>query len=1692
MDTTQKQYQALIEAAGDSSRFIAELFRYKVTQFRDHRIDKKTFENLNIKMNKKMKKSNLYAFRGMSAAETQCFLCYYNIDGNCISDANTGFTIALVNKNDIGKIEQSIKDMKSNPSIFEEIIKQASLVDQEEIILTDGVEDAYEESGKDEKEFDDETDVDRNDDFAGTEEFDEESLDEEVPDEKLINLDEENHGAPKKAEYKGTQIEDDFANDQSLEKEISESNESETLNNKEGASEDEISSYTDIQEKEFCKDQNEINVERVDKNSALQQIKRDSELEDSSINDALIRNNESTIECVGQTNSNTSHSQNETIFSDTEKSFSENDSNKISPSGEQGMLYTSDNETFTKQQYNEDVRINRSAKKTEDQNTDNSSDYCEGSNVYLEKDIVKRNDASKNNDGFSLDKSGECTAYSQNTKDSGEKKSASCATHTRLADEQTYEKEKEERKLMDARQAEKREQAYKIESKTIGTGSVIPVYAGTEQLSKESMKANAIRNMMSATTLSETSERSNRGITTNFQMLDNLKDTRIENASRAEKNALQYNEQKSSQGNINFHNSNLSGVSSSTTASSERKLDSGNLSDKRKVHSQADDYQEKQNRDFDINRLLLRHVSAKDIFNNPLEAAGKFIVAANTEDYRESMVGQKRATFTGISAYTSNRAFKAVMDQKENALFIKLNKRMKSGKQEFATLNSLLKARGYSTLDFMGKQAGRTSMESIYLLLRNSGLASLRDGRWDLTKFERLMKKCEKSKNFDSMIRALGLSDNNTYENTLIINNINELTKKTKIQREAEISKKKSGKSFRSLVANKIGKDTAVMNGFMESKKNLQTIYSTYRAARMVTILNAKGIGKAVRFVANRKVFDGTKFQAGVNKIDTSIKDIREKKLAKRDERAKRKQHRKEKVRSIPKRATHKAKERIYAIMPRRLQRVTLKFSRIGKKATALLKKVNPLKLIGLEKLLMAKIKKYVIIGIAAVVGFFLQISLITGGMAILTQSITTFLTGSEEDDDDDDFFKTPGGKAVMNLQLAEYSWANSLLNKTSEIDYFFKYSVRYGRNYEAPETYLPSRGMQYHDGTNPYITGNPFYFELDEETKEAISKKIYNIDGGVELHYEDGQGGTSRTSNIKDIMSMSSVYFQHSEEAEDNFPDVDSVMDDSGSFSLSGLAYCLSNKVVSSIEKKKTSGVLWDYCQALFNLSHQEVIDLNYVILPTSLNYEELQNQDIIDAAQNVVNVTFCPDGDKGGCTTYDNFFYCNNAICIKDAEGNLRDVSGQVTPTDENYEPLADGDSDDCNFSDIESLIKKLQAHNDCFIINSQISYGCDKTLTERELENEYDSSPSSYSADERIIDEFLSENGCPFNARTAQLSALVDENGSIYGLNISFRDFVVHDINPDPTNPRVFLYSGHEDNYTIKIIHECRGHHFGRFCGGHLKADITGIVYGFTEEQIREDNPVINGKIKDGEYIPQKVRKNQITPIGSSEINDIFDIDMHIRHTSEMEDWAGWTADNMELAIQKYNSDWQELYGIDFATSLGGTSLTISDIEKIVALIKDAYPNVSQSRIDVIRRGLGYVGNIGYSQAHHNCLLDGPCGHGTGVKCGLSDCSGFASNLWYDRLGYIYSTASFYTTFHPSLFSNGTQPGDILLHYGGQIADGVDDHALIWLGYFDFDGDGTVEGWSIDCSTVNGVGNVFFRTRNYYTDCYVVSPE
>lgn len=52
-----------------------------------------------------------------------------------------------------------------------------------------------------------------------------------------------------------------------------------------------------------------------------------------------------------------------------------------------------------------------------------------------------------------------------------------------------------------------------------------------------------------------------------------------------------------------------------------------------------------------------------------------------------------------------------------------------------------------------------------------------------------------------------------------------------------------------------------------------------------------------------------------------------------------------------------------------------------------------------------------------------------------------------------------------------------------------------------------------------------------------------------------------------------------------------------------------------------------------------------------------------------------------------------------------------------------------------------------------------------------------------------------------------------------------------------------------------------------------------------------------------------------------------------------WDGWTLDNKEMALQMYDDDWKDLYGIDFSMSeLGGTPLGDSEIQDLTGTIDD----------------------------------------------------------------------------------------------------------------------------------------------------------
>ena len=1649
MQNVQKQYAAIVQVASDSAKYLAALFRAGVTEIRNKRLESKTYKDLGLKLSKKVENSNVYAFNGMSPEESAAFLKHFNLRGQVLADAKTGFTIVFVDKRDAIALEEAIREMESDKNILKDIFEEAKEVDLDEILVSDGVEDAsiqwenekaYEDTYSHNEEYNDddyssEKDEDNNKEIQEKEEEEEEEQKQDAAKKsEKENIGEHNSEQPKDDDSRQAlkdDVESKVESEQNTNK-VEEQPESEIEAKPELGLEPEKAEYVQEQDashysesKEQRTEQNSDNNNSTDKTQNTESEQAQEYFSASTEENGNFEQNES-FHDLGQNQEEITRS--EDIHRETSGDI-QNDVSQEDNFNQEQMLHDSidreqefsqvyGKENVDKENSHQSPKQNESHSEEQVRNISENSEH-NGTETRTKHDVQTfGRDVASNNY-----KTEQYTFFSNlNSSQEGTQKPHQrdeTINGTRLANENTYRKEKEEQKAIEARMYEKTEHAKNIASNLIGTGAVL----GTASIINASTQ-----------TLNEAAEKNKRQKAMGeSQIIDSRHDAQKQAAAagHAAQNAMSEN------------------------------MELG-------VNNKPDDRYRRplEERDVSINRMTLKKGYNIDDVKAPVKTIGQLVFAANAEDFRQSDVGKARSTFSGLSAFASTQAYASVIKQQENALFIKLNKKMNNGKQEFSNLNALLKTRGYATLNFAGMKAGRDSMESVYMLLKNSGLASKRGDQWDLHKFETLLKKSNKDKNFDSLVRALGLSGTNIHENKLIIKQLKELASKTKMQREAGKLKSKTGKSLRSIIIHTIGKDSDVLNGFMESQKNLTMVYNTVRMAMLVAALQTKMLGKAIRFTANRKIFNGTTFQNTVNKADEGLAALRkkraDKKEAKEIRKSTRKRERNERIRAIAKRPADALKNRVTnrlsPAQASKLRKVNAALNKGKQVSSSVLKRINPLSIAGELKVLIDKLKWKIILIAGGFVGGFVLLSYVIGSLSIIMQNVTTFFTG-QSNDEEYDFWKTTGGKVATKLLTAEEEWVDSLLNETSDIDDFFSFNIKLGKNYESPATYFAKTNgtVEYHQkGLEKYVTGNPFPFELTDDLKEAVFKKIKKIDGGVELKYMDGTGGTTRTSNIKDILCMASVYFAHDEEAEDNFPDVDSVFEDG--FSLSGLIYALSQKVVTAVEKHTTEGVTWDYCQSLFNLSHQEIVDLTYTVLPTfytAAAYNNTTQTEIPDIATNANKVTVCPEYDEGGCVLYDGFYYSGDSICLKDANGTLHDVTAYVVPTDKDGDTFLHNDDDNCDIGDYDSSSTNFP---DCWKTSSTTTHGQTVTIA---IEDEPESSEST--------------------------ETLVDGNGKAYGEKVTKTEFIVKSV-----NQKKGTIKGYEETTITTTEHSCSGKHYGRFCGGHLKADITGVIYGFTEEQVREDNPIIIGKVEDGAYASQKVDKTIITPYTLSSFKDIFDVDNYIRHTSEMEEWAGWTEDNMHQAIMKYNSDWQDSYGVDFAPTLGGQALSASDIRKIVALIKDAYPGLSQERIDIVTNALSYVGKMGYSQTHHLCPLDGPCGITGAERCGLSDCSGFASYIWQSRLGGVYTTASFYTTFNPGSFSAANAvPGDILLHYAGRIADGVDDHALIWLGYFDYDGDGTVEGWSVDCSTVYGAGNVFFRSRPYYEECYVISP-
>lgn len=1123
-----------------------------------------------------------------------------------------------------------------------------------------------------------------------------------------------------------------------------------------------------------------------------------------------------------------------------------------------------------------------------------------------------------------------------------------------------------------------------------------------------------------------------------------------------------------------------------------------------------------------FNKLTLVNKYTGNVATDMIKSVGTVFVGSIEEGNRESMQGQGKAQMSGISTYINNIGYSNLASVKRDALIRKTQRELNSGTGAYGQLNQLLKTKGFAGIDFSSRKQAGASMEDIYKMLQRSGMASNRSGVWDLTKFDRLYRRARKGNDYSEIARALGISSISKAEMKLIGEQIHQIARRDRTGRKSTEGAVSTGKTLRSMIAHKLGQDSQVLAGYMNIKQTVQTVRSTAKAAWLMAVTTGRVIGKLgkwagrlIGYGANTRLLRDTAFGKGYRKIDSGAKKIggkiddlknhhREKK-DKKDSKKEKKKTNEKKKREDRQKARRNARQARFASLAGKWNRFAPGFLRtnsfIGRtvgnlgKAVARTTKIlgnvfkSVFSLIGAVSLAKAYIKKTLIYVLG---GSFL----IMGAAVVIISAPIDFILGFETTDDEDSTGDPIMDKTMHSLQEMETKWTDSLLNDTKGVD-LTDYNLKYGSSYKTAAEYMPASGAprifwgQHNVKWNNLsgFTANPFgNFDLENNNTASF---MNNINGGVELIYKT-KDGSARTSNIKEIICMADIYTMFSTEAEDTHDDGQAVDgSESANAKQSGATFAASNKKINGDIKSWASNSMIAYAQDLFNMSHQEIIDLQYVILPTKVTKDSFDpDTTIVDGENNTsVKVTQCPDYDLGGCQIYENFYYDKNGIAVKDKDGNLH-TAGGVYPLRKNnmeFDEDESGNIINTEYCFADSVAGFGNIYNSdnaaCWKIELQDSKSDEIEDYSKPSESGISDAVKSLTGDKEYVTGFSWSDAGYFILTTEIVGETRTHTNPEWVI-----DEPASPGHPEKGHIALNPYQATDvESRTYHVTHECVGDHHGRYCGGHLKAKITGVIYGFTDAEVGAEKAgvTIAGKVEDGSFIHKDSNKFVVdNPNVFKTAKDIFDIDAACTHPNEREDWEGWTEENIELTLLKYNMDWEDLYGFDLTTTLGGQALTSADTQEIMKQIRENYPGLSEERLSVVERGLNYVGKIGYSQTHHNCPLEGPCLISKSGPCYLSDCSGFTSNLWIDELGGIYTTDGFRIMLNGKFDSSKNLPGDIIVHY-----DPNGNHALLYIGEFEYDG--TYQTWSIDCSTVKGVGNVFLRHRDYYDSCSYISP-
>jgi hypothetical protein len=1140
--------------------------------------------------------------------------------------------------------------------------------------------------------------------------------------------------------------------------------------------------------------------------------------------------------------------------------------------------------------------------------------------------------------------------------------------------------------------------------------------------------------------------------------------------------------------------------------------------------------------------VMEKRAMSYDMFhgkNDIVETTGEMFTNPYSEDVNQGVVGKSKKEGEDFRAGIASKAYDDMMHNMQAITANRLARDMekKRGNDYIVTVTMFLNANGKTNRGFHSLKDSQKTIDDFYAQLEKKRLVRKKpSGGYDCKSLEDLAKKDPKA-----VLKSLGLSEGDK-EAAAMMDDILLFVKKTKSYQRSKHDNYKSSQKFHQKMAKHSAGASDFYKGLEDAKTNLNKIKQTIHyskltmkiAARtahhmvMKVVPGARKVDRVIR-VGKAEAKERLKEKSGYNKVrdhfDKKRAEKGNEKQKKREEKDKKKKERRQRLRESSKlheRALYRAGAMTRGVV------------NAGKVGISILR--VPGQIFSFSKVVKDKIKN-VLKAVAG--GWFLIVAALVGIVTIIMtilSTITAFFEPSEYGVELN--VKTSVmGKAYEALQQYEMNWAQALGD--SEYITSMWGLILYSENHIPVTQYAPTiNGIVSYDSSQKAFMANPFGFTpLDT----GIYKPITKLDGGSEstiVTYGEGVG----TSNIKEILTMAQVYYGYEDLSYDPWYNLGTAWTSGTNWLKAKASGIFFGETEASSDEEGwnlNARSMKKYATELFEASHQEVVDLEYLQFATcytdsvsgTANLATQHAESTGDTGEESTTNTVldkCTDYDLGGCMRFDNFYYQlfgdNVGIAVQDISGAWQNMGQSVQPvvgTGFSEEKKSVAEAACFTGMTEKEALSKIASDPGCW----SVSHG-EATSSSSESNTKPEDLPELTDNQKKFIElAGLSDSGINsvsgFTANGSTMTAtaekvdvssqtsdekdVCDESGRHYGQTVSEKtvEGVTGYYHADGTECASNIHINSETTYTtqktsydIVVRWSCAGGHSGRFCGGHLASKVTGIVYSITADQADENALHIEGK--EQEVLAWDGVNTSVDTGRLFSSSDIFDVDSAITHSKQPDDWEGWTADNIALVNLKYNQDWASLYGVEIAPNIGGSPLTASEKKAILEALKVTYPNLSQERYELVERALNYVGMGGYSQAHHPHGYLGKCNIFGVESCNMTDCTGWTSFITegYKTISGLYTTATYWGAFKLNDYSVGVaQPGDIIIRYDKDphsIRGDGGDHALLYIGKLNFDdslkeklfGDIEFEDgyYTIDCSTVDGVGNIFFRKRSY----------